>query len=102
MKKLLPAVALVAAAFCAPASASPELAAKYDCMGCHKENSKVLGPAFKDIATKYAGDKKAPELLTGKIIKGGAGVWGPVPMQANPKIPLDDAKKLALWVLSVR
>jgi cytochrome c len=71
-------------------------------MGCHKAQSKVLGPAFKDIASKYAGNPKAEEQLAGKIVKGGAGVWGPVPMPANPKVSSDDARKLASWVLSAR
>ncbi len=101
MKRLL-AATLAAAAFSSPAFASPELAAKYDCMGCHKDQSKVLGPSFKDVATRYAGNKNAEEQMAHKIIKGGAGVWGPVPMPANAKIPAADARKLASWVLSVR
>lgn len=102
MKQFSWALALAAAAFAlSPAAhASAELAAKYDCMGCHKTTSKVLGPAFKDIAKKYAGNPKAEAMLTDKIIKGGAGVWGPVPMAANPKIPREDVRKLAAWVLA--
>jgi cytochrome c len=103
MNQLSLAVALAAAAlstFCGTALASAELAAKYDCMGCHKAQSKVLGPAFKDVAKKYAGNPKAEQLMVEKIIKGGAGVWGPVPMAANPKIPREDVRKLAAWVLS--
>lgn len=87
-------------AFSGAAHASLELANKYDCMGCHKTTSKVLGPSFKDIAKRYAGNPKAEQLMVDKIIKGGAGVWGPVPMAANPKIPREDVRKLAAWVLA--
>jgi cytochrome c len=102
MNQLSLAVALAAAAFActSPAFANAELAARFDCMGCHKAQSKVLGPAFKDVAKKYAGNPKAEQLMVEKIIKGGAGVWGPVPMAANPKIPREDVRKLAAWVLA--
>ncbi len=100
--RFLLASTLAAVFVSSPVLANQELAAKYDCLSCHKAQSKILGPSFKDIATRYAGDKKAEDLLVTKIIKGGAGVWGPVPMPANPKIPSDDARKLASWVLSAR
>ena len=61
---------------------------------------KLLGPSFKDVAAKYKGNAGAPELLATKIRKGGAGVWGPVPMPANGQVNEADARKLADWVLA--
>jgi len=59
-----------------------------------------VGPAYKDVAKKYAGDAKAADMLATKIMKGGSGVWGAIPMPANPQVSDADAKKLAAWVLS--
>jgi cytochrome c len=96
------AVALAAVAFSGAALASPELAAKHFCMSCHNMDAKGVGPSFKDVAAKYAGNAKAADMLAEKTVKGGGGVWGPVPMPANAKIPRDDAQKLAAWVLTQR
>lgn len=71
-------------------------------MSCHAVDRKVLGPAFKDVAAKYKNDKGAAEMLANKIMKGGSGVWGPVPMPANNQVSESDAKKLAEWVLSIK
>ncbi len=99
MKK---ALLLVAASFvcAAPALADLALATSKNCMSCHAVDRKVLGPSFKDIAAKYKDTKGAADLLATKIMKGGAGVWGPVPMPANNQVSEADAKKLAAWVLS--
>ncbi|MNY71861.1 Cytochrome c-552 precursor [compost metagenome] len=59
-----------------------------------------MGPSYKDVAAKYAGQKDAVDKLAAKIIKGGAGVWGPVPMPANAQVNDADAKKLAAWVMT--
>ena len=83
-----------------PAWANPELAQKKNCMACHSVSQKVIGPAYKEVAAKYAGQKDAVDKLAAKIIKGGAGVWGPVPMPANAQVNDAEAKKLAAWVLS--
>jgi cytochrome c len=92
---------LIAAAFiAAPALASPELAQKKNCMACHQTDKKVVGPAYKDVAAKYAGQKDAADKLAQKIVKGGSGVWGAVPMPANPQVSEAEAKQLAAWVLS--
>ena len=61
---------------------------------------KVVGPAYKDVAKKYAGQKDAADKLAAKIMKGGSGVWGAIPMPANPQVNEAEAKKLAAWVLS--
>jgi cytochrome c len=71
-------------------------------MACHAVDKKLLGPSYKDVAAKYANDKSAVDKLATKILKGGAGVWGPVPMPANAQVNEAEAKKLAAWVLSVK
>ena len=85
-----------------PAHADLALATARNCMTCHMVERKVLGPSFKDVAAKYRDNKGAVELLADKIVKGGAGVWGPVAMPANPQVSEADARKLAAWVLSVK
>ena len=82
------------------ASADEALAKAKNCMSCHAVDKKVVGPAYKDVAAKYAGDKDAAGKLAGKIMKGGSGVWGPVPMPANPQVSEAEAKQLAAWVLT--
>ena len=78
------------------------LATSKNCMACHAADKKLVGPAFKDVAAKYVGDKTAADKLADKIQKGGAGVWGPVPMPANTQVSDMDAKKLAAWVLMAK
>ena len=82
-----------------PTLADPALAASKNCMACHAMERKLVGPSYKDVAKKYAGQKDAADKLAAKIMKGGAGVWGAVPMPANPQVNEADAKKLAAWVL---
>ena len=101
MKKSAFVLALLAAA-AAPAFADQALATAKNCMACHAVANKVVGPAYKDVAKKYAGDKTAADKLAAKIVKGGAGVWGAVPMPANPQVSEAEAKKLAAWVLSLK
>jgi cytochrome c len=91
-----------AMALCAPAFADQALAAAKNCMSCHAVDHKVIGPAFKDVAAKYAGQKGAVDMLANKIMKGGSGVWGPVPMPANTQVNAAEAKQLAAWVLSLK
>jgi len=101
MKKVLLAAAL--SLLCAaPALADLALATSKNCMSCHAVDRKVLGPAFKDVAAKYKDDKNAVDTLAAKIMKGGSGVWGPVPMPANNQVSEADAKKLAAWVLTTK
>ena len=94
-------IALLAVAAVSPAFANADLAAKKNCMACHSVDKKVVGPAYKEVAAKYAGQKDAVAKLAEKIQKGGVGVWGQVPMPANPVTP-DEAKQLATWVLSLK
>ncbi|WP_440111150.1 c-type cytochrome [Acidovorax sp. BL-A-41-H1] len=83
-----------------PAMADMALATSKNCMACHAVDKKLVGPSYKDVAAKYAGQKDAVDKLAVKIIKGGGGVWGPVPMPANAQVSDADAKKLAAWVLT--
>ena len=83
----------------APALADEALAKSKNCLACHAIDKKLVGPSYKDIAKKYAGDAKAADMLATKIQKGGAGVWGAIPMPANPQVNDAEAKKLATWIL---
>ncbi len=73
-----------------------------DCMTCHKTDSKLIGPSYLDIAAKYDNSPENLELLAGKIIDGGSGVWGSVPMSAHPGMSRDNAKKMVEYILSLR
>ena len=84
----------------APAMADLALATSKNCMACHAVDKKMVGPSYKDVAAKYVGQKDAVDKLATKIIKGGSGVWGPVPMPANAQVAEADAKKLAAWVMT--
>lgn len=101
MKRILFAMA-VALTATAPAFADQALATAKNCMACHAVDKKLVGPSYKDVAAKYAGDKSAVDKLAGKIIKGGSGVWGPVPMPANAQVNDAEAKKLAAWIMTVK
>ncbi|HEX9720929.1 MAG TPA: c-type cytochrome [Ramlibacter sp.] len=100
MKRAL--FALIAATASVSAMADLALATSKNCMACHAMDKKLVGPAYKDVAAKYAGQKDAVDKLAVKIMKGGSGVWGPVPMPANTQVNEADAKKLAAWVLSLK
>jgi len=89
----------------APAIADEALAKSKNCMACHAVDKKLVGPAYKDVAKKYAGDAKAVDVLAARIVKGsevGKGNWGAVPMPPNPQVSEAEAKKLAAWVLSIK
>ncbi len=101
MKKLVLTAALtaIAALAAAPAMADEKLAKEKGCMGCHAVDKKLVGPAYKEVAAKYKGDAKAPAMLAAKVIKGGSGTWGAIPMPAN-KVTDAEAAKLVKWVLT--
>ena len=99
MKRALFDLAMLAAA-ASPAMSDQALATAKNCMACHAVDKKLVGPAYKEVAAKYAGQKDAVDKLAAKIVKGGSGVWGPVPMPANTQVSDAEAKKLAAWVLS--
>ena len=94
--------ALLSVVVAAPAFANTDLAEKKNCMACHALDKKLVGPAYKDVAAKYADQKDAVAMLATKIQKGGVGVWGQIPMPANPQVSADEAKQLATWVLTVK
>ena len=99
---LILAALLATAASGSALAADPAAAAqKAGCMACHAMDKKLVGPAYKDVAAKYKGDKTAAAKLADKIVKGGVGVWGQIPMPANNVTP-DEAKALAAWVLSTK
>lgn len=102
MKRILLAIASLAAGFAAttPAMADMALATSKNCMACHAVDKKLVGPSYKEVAAKYAGQKDAADKLATKVIKGGSGVWGSVPMPANAQVTPDEAKKLVAWILT--
>ncbi len=98
-------VAMMAAAgvvMAGQAQADEALAKAKNCMSCHAIDKKLVGPAYKEVAAKYKGDKSAEAKLATKIQKGGSGVWGQIPMPANPQVNDAEAKALAKWVLSLQ
>src|SRR5580765_4793392 len=95
-------VVLLVAALSGPVFAQADFAQKKNCMACHAVDKKVLGPAFKDVAAKYAGQKDAADKLAAKVVKGGTGTWGNIPMPANPQVNDAEAKQLVQWILTVK
>lgn len=84
------------------ASADEALAKAKNCMSCHAIDKKIVGPSYKDVAKKYAGNAGAAATLEAKVKKGGSGVWGTVPMPPNPAVSDADIKKLVAWVLATK
>ena len=82
------------------AMANPDLAKAKNCMACHAVGSKLVGPAYKDVAAKYAGQKDAENKLVAKVMKGGSGTWGAIPMPANPQVSEAEARTLVKWILA--
>jgi len=102
MKRSLILTAVAAAIAAAPALANEELAQKNACTACHAVDKKIVGPAYKEVAAKYRGDKTAEAKLIDKVKKGGVGVWGQVPMPPNTTVKDEDVKALVKWVLSLK
>lgn len=100
MKRSLMLLSVLALSASSSAFAQADLAKSKNCMACHAIGSKLVGPAYKDVAAKYAGQKDAEAKLVAKVMKGGAGVWGPVPMPANPQVSEAEAHSLVKWVLA--
>jgi cytochrome c len=99
---LVVGAAALAAGVALPAAAQEELAKKHNCLACHSVDKKVVGPAYKEVAAKYRGDKTAEAKLIDKVKKGGVGVWGQVPMPPNATVPDADVKALVKWILSLK
>ena len=103
MRTIAPLLVIVGTFAAAPAFANPELAQKKACTACHAVDKKVIGPAFKDVAKKYAGQKDAEAKLTQKVLNGGSGTWGAVAMPANKgQVSEAEARELVKWVLSLK
>jgi len=102
--KRIAILAALAALTSIPAFAADELALaqKSGCTACHAVDKKIVGPAYKEVAAKYKGDKGAAAKLEEKVKKGGTGVWGQVPMPPNTQVSDADIKKLVAWVLSLK
>ena len=86
----------------APVMASEDLAKQKACLACHQIDKKLVGPSYTDIAAKYKTDKDAEKKLATKIRAGGTGVWGQIPMPANPSVSEAEAVTLAKWVLATK
>ena len=102
-KRLISRTALLVIASTLPlvAPADEELANKSNCLACHKVDTKLVGPSYKEIAAKYdASDAATVDMLVEKVTKGGVGTWGQIPMPPNPLVSQEDAKTLVEWVLS--
>ena len=78
------------------------LIGKSDCLTCHKANEKNIGPAYKDVAEKYENTEDNVKMLAGKIIKGGSGVWGNIPMTPHPSLSQEDAEAMVKYVLLLK
>ena len=94
--------ALLALSGAASADEGQALAQKSACMSCHGVDKKIVGPAFKEVAKKYEGDKTAHDRLVEKVKTGGKGVWGPIPMPPSPQVKPEEASKIIEWVLSLK
>ena len=104
MKSIIVSIAAVAGLAFAGNSISadmPAVAKKNGCTNCHTIDKKVVGPAWQEVANKYKGDAGAAEKLGTKIAKGGSGVWGAVPMPAQPKLSEADNKELVAFILGL-
>lgn len=73
-----------------------------NCLTCHKVTEKLIGPAYKDVAVKYAGVDTAVSYLAKKVIVGGSGVWGTIPMTAHPELSQNDAEQMVKYILLLK
>ena len=101
-RSLLLSFVAVSAFASSGAFAQAELAKAKNCMACHTVATKLVGPAYKDVAEKYQGQKGAEDKLVQKVLKGGSGTWGPIPMPANPQVNVAEARQLVKWVLTTK
>lgn len=79
-----------------------ELIGSNDCMTCHKIAEKNIGPAYTDVAAKYENNQATVDSLAEKIIKGGQGNWGAVPMTPHPALSKDDATEMVKYILGLK
>jgi cytochrome c len=100
MKRIL--FVLAAALVSGSALANLELAKQKNCMSCHSVDARLVGPAYKDVAKRYAGQKDAEDKLVLKVLKGGSGTWGAMAMPPNTQVTEAEARILVKWVLSLK
>ena len=94
-------IAFASAMLASPAAMADEALVKAKgCTACHAHDKKLVGPAYKEVAKKYKGDAGAAAKIAEKVIKGGQGVWGPIPMPPN-KVTDDEAKKMVAYILAM-
>ncbi len=93
------ALAALVTALAAPSQANPSLASKAGCLGCHAAATRLVGPAYREVAERYRGDPQALLMLTQRIREGGSGKWGDMAMPPQTKLSEADAKRLAAWIL---
>lgn len=91
-----------AAAATADVSAGKGLIEKSDCRTCHKDNEKLIGPAYADVAKKYENTSANVAMLAKKVIEGGKGNWGEIPMTAHPQLSQADAESMVSYILSLK
>ena len=96
------AAVLLSVLAAAPVMASEDVAKQKACLACHQIDKKLVGPAYKDIAAKYKTDKDAEKKLAAKVRAGGTGVWGQIPMPANPAVSEAEAATLVKWILAMK
>lgn len=102
MKHVVYGLVVAGLAVSFPSQADEAMAKKHNCLACHTVDKKLVGPAYKEIAKKYAGQKGAEAKLIDKVKKGGAGAWGQIPMPPNSAVPNADVKALVKWILSLK
>lgn len=102
MKKVVTKILIMSSLLSTPVLADQALLTKNACMACHAVDKKLVGPSYRDVATRYRGQSDAADRLAKKIRAGGSGVWGPIPMPPHPQVSESDAKKLAQWILNVQ
>ncbi len=85
-----------------PVLPGEKLVAKNDCIGCHNKTQKVIGPAYVDIADKYASNDENIDILSESVINGSKGKWGDLPMTPHPNVSKSDAKQMVTWILSLK
>ena len=100
MRIMVPGIVLFLLSTPAAAQSADALIKKHGCVACHTVDKKLVGPAYKDVAKKYAGQKDVEKMLFEKVKKGGSGVWGPVPMPPNAAVPDADIHAMVKWILT--
>ncbi|HLF96335.1 MAG TPA: c-type cytochrome [Methylococcaceae bacterium] len=102
MKAIVSFLVVAGALVSTAVPASEELAKSKGCLTCHAMDAKILGPSYKEVAKKYAGQADAETKLADKVIKGGSGVWGNIPMPPNARVTPEEAKTLVHWILNLK